>query len=158
MDVAGLFATSLNPLELVLRGSVMYVFLFLLFRFALRRDGGSLGIADVLLVVVIADASQNAMAGEYRTITDGIILVATIAAWNWVMDWATFRFPRLRGFLDAPPVTLVRRGQLMRREMRRELITVPELMARLREHGIEKLAEVKIARLEGTGDITVIRE
>lgn len=158
MDVAGLFATSLNPLELVLRGSVMYVFLFLLFRFALRRDGGSLGIADVLLVVVIADASQNAMAGEYRTITDGVILVATIAAWNWVMDWAAFRFPRLRGFLDAPPVTLVRRGQLMRREMRRELITVPELMARLREHGIEKLAEVKIARLEGTGDITVIRE
>ncbi len=58
-----LFRFHLNPLELILRGSVVYWLLFLIFRFVLRRDAGSMGIADILLLVVIADASQNEMAG-----------------------------------------------------------------------------------------------
>ena len=77
-----LFRFGVDPWELVLRGSAMYWFLFLLFRLVLRRDAGSIAIADILLLVLIADASQNAMAGGYDHVADGMVLVATIAAWN----------------------------------------------------------------------------
>ena len=150
-------AFGMDPLELVLRGTAVYWFLFLLFRFVLRRDAGSMGIADILLVVLIADASQNAMAGGYQTLADGLVLVSTIAGWNWLIDWAGYRFRPIRQFLEAAPVVLVRHGQLVRRNLRREMISTPELMALLREHGVTKLAEVNHARMEGDGQISVIR-
>jgi len=156
-DLLDLFRFGVDPLELVLRGSLMYWFLFLLFRFVLHRDAGTIGIADILLLVLIADASQNAMAGGYKTVGEGMLLVATIAGWNWLMDWTAFRFPRLRRFIEPSAVVLVRRGKLQRRNLRREMITVSELMGRLRENGIEKLADVHFARMEIDGEISVIR-
>src|SRR3546814_5478609 len=64
------------PLELIVRGSAMYWFILILLRMAGRRDVGSLGVADMLVLVLIADAAQNGMAGQYQSITDGAILVA----------------------------------------------------------------------------------
>ncbi|MDN3922439.1 DUF421 domain-containing protein [Roseateles violae] len=152
-----LFSFQMNPWELVLRGSAIYWFLFVLFRFVLRRDVGSIGIADILLLVLIADASQNAMAGPYETVAEGMLLVGTIAGWNLLLDWASYRSKRLRAIVDPPPVVLVRRGRLILSTLRSQLITVPELMSKLREHGIEKLDEVKIARMESDGEVSVIR-
>jgi uncharacterized membrane protein YcaP (DUF421 family) len=155
--MAEIFALQVDPWELMLRGSAVYWFLFLLFRFVLRRDAGSLGLADILLLVLIADASQNAMAGGYDSVGDGLVLVSTIAAWNWLMDWASYRNPWVRRFAEPAPLVLVRRGRMVARNLRREYITVPELMACLREQGIDKLADVKMARMEADGQISVIR-
>jgi uncharacterized membrane protein YcaP (DUF421 family) len=152
------FSWSMNPLELVLRGTAMYWFLFLLFRFVLRRDAGSLGIADILLLMLIADASQNAMGGSYQTVPEGMVLVATIAGWNWLMDWASYTSRRVRRFTEPPPLMLVRRGRMLLRNMRREFITPAELLASLREQGVDKLADVKFARMEPDGKISVIQE
>jgi uncharacterized membrane protein YcaP (DUF421 family) len=152
-----LFLFDLPPWELMLRGSAVYWLLFLLFRFVLRRDAGSLGVADILLLVLIADASQNAMAGGYQTVADGLVLVATIAGWNWLMDWGSYRFPFLRRLTQPPPLMLVRRGQAIRRNMRSEHITLQELMASLREQGVDDLAQVKAAYMEADGQISVIR-
>lgn len=156
-DLGTLFAITVPPAELVVRGTVIYWFLFLLLRFALRRDVGSIGIADVLLLVVIADAAQNAMAGGYESITDGIILVTTIAGWNWVLDRLAYHVPAVRRVLEARPMPLVRDGKLLRRNLRKEYVTSDELMAKLRQHGIEKLEDVKAATMESDGEITVIR-
>jgi uncharacterized membrane protein YcaP (DUF421 family) len=156
-DLSALLELSMNPLELVVRGTLMYWFLFLLFRFILRRDVGSIAIADVLLLVLIADASQNAMAGGYETVSDGIVLVMTIAGWNWLFDWLAFRFPGLRRLMQAKPLTLVQDGQLQRRNLRKEMISIDELMAALREQGIEKVAEVKLATMESDGQISVVK-
>lgn len=156
-DLGSLFEITVHPAELILRGTVMYWFLFLLFRFVLRRDMGSIGVADVLLLVIIADASQNALAGGYQSITDGMILVATIASWNWLLDWAGYRFPVLRQLLEAKALPLVRNGRVIRRNLRSEMITTDELMAKLREHGIEKLEQVKMATMESDGEISVIK-
>ena len=153
-----LFTFGLPPLEIIVRGTAMYWFLFLLFRFFLRRDAGAIGIADILLLVLIADAAQNAMAGDYKTIADGMLLVATIAAWSWSLDAASFRWKFVRRMAEPTPLVLVRRGRLLHRNLRREYITTPELMASLREQGIDKLADVKIARMEPDGQISVIRE
>jgi uncharacterized membrane protein YcaP (DUF421 family) len=156
-DWGSLFELTVDPAELVVRGTVMYWFLFLLLRFVLRRDIGSIGVADVLLLVIIADAAQNAMAGGYESVTDGIILVGTIAAWNWLLDGAAYRFPAFRRLMEAKPLALVRHGKLMHRNMRKELITKDELMAKLREQGIDKLEDVKAATMETDGEISVIK-
>src|SRR3954464_5411121 len=63
-----LFGFSIHPAEILVRGTAIYWFLFLLFRFVLRRDTGSMAISDILLVVLVADAAQNAMAGDYKSI------------------------------------------------------------------------------------------
>jgi len=156
-DLGSLFAITVPPAELVVRGTVVYWFLFLLLRFVVRRDIGSIGIADVLLLVIIADAAQNAMAGGYESITDGMILVATIAGWNWALDRLAYHVPAVRRMLEARPLPLVRNGKLMRRNLRKEYITSDELMAKLRQHGIERLEDVKVATMESDGEITVIR-
>jgi uncharacterized membrane protein YcaP (DUF421 family) len=152
-----LFRIETPPLELVVRGTAIYWFLFLLFRVVLRRDVGSIAIADVLLLVLIADAAQNAMSGSYQTITDGVILVATIAAWNYAFDWASYRSKFLRKLVEARPLPLVRDGRLLRQNMRRELITRDELEAKLRAHDIDRLEDVKLAQLESDGEITVLK-
>jgi len=155
-DWSEVLAFSLHVLELVLRGTVMYWLLFLMFRFVLRRDAGSIGLADVLLLVLIADASQNAMAGEYRSIADGIVLVATIGSWNWIIDWAGYRSALLRRFLQAPAALLVRDGRVLQANLRRELITRDELMGALHREGLTRIEQVERAWMESDGSITIV--
>jgi uncharacterized membrane protein YcaP (DUF421 family) len=157
MDWASLFRFDVNPLELVLRGSLMYWFIYLLFRFVLRRDVGSIGIADILLLVLIADASQNALAGGYTSVAEGCLLVATIAAWNYALDWAAYRFESVRRLVEAPPLLLIRHGRVLRAHLRQEMLTLDDLYAKLREQGVEDVRQVKAAFMESDGMISVIR-
>lgn len=157
-ELATLFSFNVSPVEIVLRGTVMYWFLFLLFRFGLRRDVGSIGIADLLLLVLIADASQNAMSGAYESIAEGCLLVATIAGWNYGLDWASYHFPRLRKFVEPAPLLLISQGRMLRKNMRKELITTEELWAKLREQGVSELSEVASAFMESSGEISVLKK
>jgi uncharacterized membrane protein YcaP (DUF421 family) len=157
IDWGELFGLSVPVLELVIRGSAMYWFLFLIFRFVVRQDVGSIGITDVLFIVIIADAAQNAMAGEYKSITDGCILIVTIAAWNVLLDWLNFKFPTLRSVIEARPLLLVRNGSLVVHNLDKELLTIEEVLAKLRGQGIENLEEVKAAYLENDGTVSVIK-
>jgi uncharacterized membrane protein YcaP (DUF421 family) len=157
IDWGELFGLSVPALELVIRGSAIYWFLFFIFRFILRREIGSIGITDVLFVVIIADAAQNAMAGEYKSITDGFILIATIVAWNVLLDWLNFKFPTLRSVIEARPLLLVHNGSLVVPNLDKELLTQEEVLAKLRGQGIENLEEVKAAYLENDGTVSVIK-
>jgi uncharacterized membrane protein YcaP (DUF421 family) len=156
-DLTRLFSFSMSPLELAIRGTAMYWFLFAIFRFVMRRDVGGIGIADMLLLVIVADASQNAMAGDYKTVLDGMVLVSVIIGWNFLIDWAAFRFPAVGRMLEAPPLLLVANGRLNHRNLRREFISVGDLMSELRKHGIEDLREVHRAFMEGDGHISVLK-
>ena len=158
IDWQELFGLSVSPWELIIRGTAVYWFLVIVFRLVLRRDTGSVGIADILLLVIIADASQNAMAGEYRTISDGLILVSTIIGWNVAIDWVSFRFPRLRRLFEPKKLELIRDGRILRRNMRKELIAEEELMGKLRQHGVEDAKDVKAAYMEPDGEISVIKK
>ncbi|UZD55806.1 DUF421 domain-containing protein [Caldimonas aquatica] len=152
-----LFALEVPVWEIVLRGTLVYWFLFLIFRFIVRRDVGSVAIADVLLLVLIADASQNAMAGGYKTVSEGALLVATIVSWNYLLDWASFRFEWVRRLAEPPPLPLVWRGRILYRNLRKEFLPVEELKAHLRQKGIEDLSQVKVAYMESDGSLSVIR-
>jgi uncharacterized membrane protein YcaP (DUF421 family) len=147
----------MSPWELVIRGSLVYWFLFFLFRFILRRDAGSVGLADILFVVLIADAAQNGMAGEYKSVGEAFVLIGTIAAWNFGIDWMSFHSPWFARFAEPRTIPLIRHGRLLRGNLRREMVTETELSSQLREHGVESAAEVKFAALEPDGSISVIQ-
>jgi uncharacterized membrane protein YcaP (DUF421 family) len=156
VDWHAVFVPKTPIAEIVVRGTIVYLVLFTLLRFILKRQSGTLGVTDLLVVVLIADAAQNAMAGEYRSVPDGIVLVVTIIFWSFALDWLGDRFPAVGRFVHPPPLELVRDGKMLRRNMRRELITTEELMGQLREQGIDELSQVKSARMEGDGHISVV--
>jgi uncharacterized membrane protein YcaP (DUF421 family) len=158
IDWSQLFLPSVAPLEMIVRGSAMYWFLVLLFRGLFRRDVGSIGIADVLFLVIVADASQNAMAGDSRSITDGFILVGTIAFWNFLVNWLGYRFPQFERRLRPSPLLLIHNGKIVRHNMKREFITEADLLGKIREHGYDDVGKVKAAYMESDGQISVIKK
>ncbi|HEY8877941.1 MAG TPA: YetF domain-containing protein [Roseateles sp.] len=157
MDASTLFAVHVSPLELMLRGTLMYWFLLLIFRFVLRRDPGSFGVADILMVVIIADASQNAMSGSYDTVAEGFILVATLVAWNYLLDWAGYHWKLAQKLTEPPPLQLIKDGRVLGRNLRKELLTLDDLKSQLREAGVEDIGSVRTAYLEGDGKLSVLR-
>jgi len=157
VDWAGLFMPGTPLLEIIVRGSIMYVALFMLLRFILKRETGSLGITDLLVIVLIADAAQNGMAGSYQSITDGLVLVATIIGWSYLLNWLAFRYPFWRKVIQAPRVQLVRDGKFLRRNLDHEKITEDELLAEIHSHGCEDVRDVRAAWIEPDGMVSVIK-
>jgi uncharacterized membrane protein YcaP (DUF421 family) len=157
VDWGQLFSFSLPVAEIVIRGSAMYWFLFLVFRFAVRRELGGIGVGDILIMVIVADASQNAMAGEYKSISDGFLLVGTLIGWNVLLDWLSFRYPALRSFAKPASLLMIENGRLLTQNMRREFISEDELWGKLREAGVESLDQVRKAYVESDGQISVIK-
>ena len=157
LDWRELFVPTGSLVELIVRGSLMYLLILAGFRI-FRRDAGSLSVSDLLVVVLIADAAQNGMAGEYKSITEGAIVVATIFAWNYLLDWLAFRFRFAYWLLHPPPLLLVRDGQIQYRNLRAELITKADLVEQLREQGVEDVGSVKKCFLESDGKMSVVRK
>lgn len=156
IDLAKILVPSLPPLEIVVRGTIMYLALVLLIRVIFKRQ--SLGLTDLLVIVLIADAAQNGMAGEYTSVADGLLLVATIISWAYALDWLGYHVPAIERLIQPSPLPLIERGKLVRRNMRAELVTIEELKAQLRLEGIEEIAEVERAWLEGDGELSVVRK
>ncbi len=150
------FVPRMSVAEMFLRGTAVY-FMLLAFLRVLRRESGAIGITDLLVVVLIADAAQNAMAGDYVSITEGAMLVGTIAVWDYALDYLGYRSPFVARLLRPAPLPLVEDGRMVRRNMRREMITEEELLSQLRQHGVEGVSQVKRACLEGDGSVSVIR-
>jgi uncharacterized membrane protein YcaP (DUF421 family) len=153
-----LFVPSESIFEIIIRGTITYLALFLLMRFVLKREAGSIGTADLLMIVLIADAAQNAMSNGYKSITEGVILVCTIMFWNLAIDWASYHSPALRRVLQPQPLILVKNGRMNRHNMRKELITKEELLGELREQGINDLSLAKEVRIEEDGHISVVKK
>lgn len=156
VDWGGVFIPQTPLLEIIVRGTVVYFAIFVLLRFVLKRQSGSVGVTDLLVVVLIADAAQNSMAGTYKTVPDGLLLVATIILWSSFIDWLGDHFPAVGRIVHPPPLPLIRDGKMLRRNMRQALINEQELMSQLREQGVDEVAKVKAASEEGDGRISVV--
>ena len=150
------FVPSAPIAELIVRGSLVYLLLFFILRFLPNRQIGAMGIADLLVVVLFANAAQNALSSDYTSVSDGFILVLTIIFWSYTLNWLGYKFPRIQHFLSPPPLLLVKDGCLNYRNLRRELITDDELMSQLRKQGIEDINKVKRAYMESDGSISAI--
>ncbi|MEZ4599638.1 MAG: DUF421 domain-containing protein [Syntrophotaleaceae bacterium] len=156
-DLPRMFSIDTPLLEIVLRGSIMYLGIFILLRLILRREAGMLSVPDILMVVLLADAAQNGMADNYQSVVDGMLLVMVILVWNWILDRLAFHFRIVEWLVHPGPLILVENGKLIGANLRKEFISQEELWSQLREQGVEDLKEIRKAFLEANGRITVIR-
>jgi uncharacterized membrane protein YcaP (DUF421 family) len=145
-------------LETIVRGAATYLALFVLLRVATKREAAGTSISTLLVLVLIADAAQNAMADDYRSIADGVLLVGTILGCSYLLDWLGSRFPILARLTHPRPLLVVRNGHMLVRNMQREMLSEEELWSQLRQHGVRSLEEVDKAYLEGDGHISVLKK
>ncbi len=150
VDWQSMFVPTESLIEIFIRGTLMYLAMFALLRI-FRRQAGAVGIADLLVIVVIADAAQNGMAGDSKSITEAILLICTIVLWDYFLDFLGNKFKFIASILAPKELILIKDGKMNRRNMQKELITYEELMSQLRQQGIEDIAKVKECYLESNG-------
>mgnify|MGYP002398650299 CR=1 FL=1 len=134
----------------------MYLFIFAIMR-VFRRQTGALSTADLLVIVLVADAAQNGMASDYHSLTEGAVVVCTIFGWNFLLDWLSFRSPRLRRLINASPLLLIENGRVVHTHLRAQLLTPDDLLQHLREQGVGRVEDVRRCLLESDGHISVMR-
>jgi uncharacterized membrane protein YcaP (DUF421 family) len=152
-----MFVPTESLLEIFIRGTLMYLGMFALLRI-FRRQAGSIGIADLLVIVVIADAAQNGMAGDSKSITEAILLIITIVFWDYFLDFLGDKSQFVKRILEPDALLLIDDGKLMRQNMHKEMITYDELLSQIRQQGVEKISEVKKCCLESNGHFSVIKK
>lgn len=156
-NLGDIFALDLGIMEMMLRGTAVYWTILVLLRIAGRREMGSLGTADLLVLVMVADAAGDALTGGSASVTDGLVVVATIVAWSVLLDRAAYYSPFVHRLLEPERVCLVKDGRILRAGLRSEHIGRSELMEQLRLKGIESIDDVKRAYLEANGQLSVIK-
>lgn len=157
VDWLDLFAPKAPLLELLVRGTLTYLALFVLLRVTPQRQASGLSISDLLVVVLIADAASPALQGkDAESLADGVVLVAVVLFWNWLINWLSYRVGWLERFQYPRPIPLIRDGRPDRRAMRKEMVTEEELLTQLRREGLERFDQVKLAQLEGDGTVSVV--
>jgi uncharacterized membrane protein YcaP (DUF421 family) len=143
-------------MDLVIRATVIFFFVFLLTRVVGRRELSSMEPFDLILLVVIGDLVQQGVTQSDYSVTGAVLVISTIAVLTVAMSFVNFRFRSLRGALEGEPVVLVENGELIERNMRRERITVEELEAEGRQQQVTSIADMRWAVLETSGQISVI--
>lgn len=154
-DWLEVFAPETALLELIARGTALYFGVLVLVRLMPRRTGGELATMDLIFILLIAEAAAHAL-GDYTSVADGIVVIATLMLWNYIVNMLSFRIPGIERLTSAPPIEVVRDGRLLRRNMRKEFLTEEELMSHLRKEGLDKLEDVKCATVEGDGRISIV--
>ena len=151
-----IFAPESPLFELVARGSLLYLGIVVLMRFMPRRTGGELATMDLIFVVLVAEAGSHSL-GDYTSVVDGLFVILTLMAWNYVVNALSYHVPFIERFFNPRPLLVVRNGRLLRRNMRQEFLTEEELISYLRQQGIDDVKDVKAAYVEPEGKITAIK-
>lgn len=146
---------SLPWWEFVLRGVIVYVFLLIILRMTGKRQTGQLAPFDLVLLLVLSNAVQNAMNGGDNTVLGGIISATTLIALHLAVAFMTYKSKKLEAWIEGTPRTLIHNGVLNEGVMRSEFLTHHELAAALRAAGCSEIEHVRVATLENNGQITV---
>lgn len=152
-----MFEWNMQLIEVVVRTAVVYLFLLIGMRLAGERELGQLTPFDLVLLLTISNAVQNAMVGNRMSVSAGLIAAATLLLLNFAVGFISYRSATARRLVEGTPTILVTGGQVVERGLRRERLTLDELQAAVREHGIESVDDVDLALMEIDGTISVIK-
>ena len=155
-DWQKVFETDLSIVELFVRATVLYFAVFIILRSTLRRSAGELSMLDFIFVLLVANGASDSMTGGSISIIGGLVTVITIVGWNYLLNSLSYYVPLIERLVSPPPLQVVKHGKMIRKNMRKEFLSEQELMAQLREEGIDDVTRVKAAHLEGDGNISVI--
>ena len=145
-------------MDIVLRATVTFAALYLLLRLLGKREIGQLTPFELVVIVVMGDLVQQGVTHNDFSLTGSILAIATFAFWALVMSWATYLSPRLETLLDGRPQVVIRNGELIQANLRRDRMTLAEVEAEMRLAGIAQMKDVAWAILETQGKMSFIRK
>ncbi|MDQ6858217.1 MAG: DUF421 domain-containing protein [Chloroflexota bacterium] len=151
-----LFDMTVPGYEIVLRTFVVYVVVLILLRVAGKRELGQMTPFDLVVILVIANAVQNAMTGGDNSLIGGIIAATTLTVVNVAVGRWGNRIPVFRRLVASEPTLLLRDGKPLKEALNKERIDIQELEMAARQHGIVDLEDVTAAVLEEDGSISII--
>jgi uncharacterized membrane protein YcaP (DUF421 family) len=143
--------------ELIVRGVVVYLALFLLLRFIGKKHVGELSPFDFVVLLIISETVDGALIGDDHSLTGGLISAATLVVVVKLVGYFTWRFRKLEKIVDGVPRVLVRHGEVRDTVMDREQVTRAELLEAIRRDGCSALTNVRFAILETDGSITLAK-
>jgi uncharacterized membrane protein YcaP (DUF421 family) len=143
-------------MDLVLRAAVAFTLIFFATRVVGRRELSGLEPFDVIMLVVLGDLVQQGVTQDDYSVTGAVIVITTIAVLTAAVAWLGYRFRRLRPILEGEPMVLVEDGRPIERNLKRERLTVDEILAEARLQQVGSLADVRWAVLETNGKISII--
>jgi uncharacterized membrane protein YcaP (DUF421 family) len=143
-------------LDLAVRAVFLFFFVFLVTRIIGRRELSSLEPFDLILLIVIGDAMQQGLTQGDYSVTGALIVVGTFAILQVLVSYISYRFPLLRPALSGEPLVIVQDGKAIEKNMKRERITLEEVMVAARQQQIASLDDVAWAVLETSGKISII--
>jgi uncharacterized membrane protein YcaP (DUF421 family) len=145
-------------MDLALRAIFLFFFVYLLTRVIGRRELSSLEPFDLILLIVLGDAIQQGLTQDDYSVTGAVIVVGTMASLQVLVSFISYRFPRMRPMLDGEPIVVVEDGKPIERNLKRERLTVEEVMEEARQQQIDSLDKVQWAVLETSGSISFIEK
>ena len=143
-------------MDLALRAIVLFLFVFLITRIMGRRELSQLEPFDLILLIVIGDAIQQGLTQDDYSVTGALIVVGTFALLQLARSFLSFRVPGLRPLLEGEPIVVVQDGKVIERNLRRERISIEEVMVEARLQQVARLDDIAWAVLETSGRISVI--
>jgi uncharacterized membrane protein YcaP (DUF421 family) len=152
------FTLPMPVWEKLLRTVILYVFLVGALRLAGKRELGQTNTLDLVVLLLVANAVQNGIIGNDVSVTGALIGAATLFVVNSLFSRAVFRSTRVRDLLEGEPAMLIEEGHPVTRELRRQMISLPELRAIARRQGFPELGEVYTAWLETNGTVSMFRK
>jgi uncharacterized membrane protein YcaP (DUF421 family) len=145
-------------MDLVIRAIVVFFFVLLLTRVIGRRELSQLAPFDLILLIILGDALQQGLTQDDYSVTGAIIIVATFAVLQVFMSWLGYRFPPLRPVLEGEPLIIVQDGKPIEKNLKRERLTLDEVLEAARMHEIASLDEVRWAVIERNGEISFLKK
>jgi uncharacterized membrane protein YcaP (DUF421 family) len=140
--------------EIVLRALVVFLFLWVVTRAVGRATLGELSTFELLLYVTMGDLVQQGVTQQDYSVTGAVLAVGTFAILTVAISWTQWRFPRTRDLITGRAVLVVRDGELEKANMRRQRLSVADLLVSAREQGIRRTSEIEYAVLEANGRIS----
>lgn len=147
-----------HPLvEITLRTAVVYLVILIGLRLTGKREVGQMLPLDLALLILLANAVQNAMTGPDTSLLGGLVAATTLLAMNAVLTRVAWRHRKIRRFVEGTPTLLIRHGKILHANLTKEKLSIDDLRQALREHGIASIGEVALAVLEIDGAISVLK-
>lgn len=150
-----MWTLSLPWWEFIARAVIVYGFMLLMLRLTGKRQIGQLAPFDLVLLLVLSNAVQNAMNGGDNSVLGGVLSALSLLGVNWLISWSTFRNKRLARLVEGKPEVIVHNGHIYQDVMQRQQLTQSELDAALRAAGCADVSHVHFAILENNGQISV---
>ena len=148
------FGSSL--FDVAIRTGIVYVFIVIALKVGGQRDVGQMSRLDLIVLLVIADAVQNALVGENTTLLGGLVAAAVLVGLDRGLRYLEQRSKRVERIIEGEARMLIRNGVVLGKAMRDEDLSTDELMAALRQHGVLRPDQVELAVLETDGSISVV--